>query len=575
MNEKLEELLRLALQTPEEVRALTEDLNTGYDAATESWEVIVKYHGNLEGLEPLGIQVEYLLAGYAILTVPEPLVEELASFPQIEYVEKPKQYYYEQFFAGTDSCIYELEQDTYGLTGQGVLLAVLDSGIEYRLPEFRKEDGSSRILELWDQTANRIFTQEEINQALLTQDAREQLALVPSIDATGHGTAVAALAVGNSTAYKGIATEADLLVVKLGLPGERSFPRTTEIMRAVTYAVQTGVELGRPLVINLSFGNTYGAHDGTSLLERFLDNAAEIGRTVICVGSGNEGSNGGHLQGNLLERNPAEIELAVAEYETSLSVQLWKNYGDAFSVFLRSPGGQEVEIAGNIGRGKYTVDVEQTRVLVYVGEPTPYAVAQEIYLELIPLERNYITAGIWSLRLEAGTIENVVSGNYYLYLPSGAVRNEGTGFFRATPEVTLTIPSTAAKVLTVGAYDRVFDSYAEFSGRGYGDATRTIGVVAAGLTKPDLVAPGTNLTVPTTFGGTTTVSGTSFATPIVSGSVALLMEWGIVRGNDVFLYGEKIKAYLRSGARPLRGEAVYPNERVGWGALCVADSLPR
>ncbi len=126
----------------------------------------------------------------------------------------------------------------------------------------------------------------------------------------------------------------------------------------------------------------------------------------------------------------------------------------------------------------------------------------------------------------------------------------------------------------MGAYDGIYDAYADFSGRGYADTERTIGVVMSGLAKPDLAAPGVNILAPDLYGGYHPVTGTSFATPIVSGSAALLMEWGIVRGNDVFLYGEKVKAYLRKGARPLRGEGEVPNDRVGWGALCVRDSLP-
>lgn len=619
MNEKLEELLRLALETPEEVRQQTEDLNTGFDEETKTWELIVKYHGSLDGLEEMGIQVEYLIAGYAILTVPEALVDEVVAVEEVEYVEKPKRYFYNQVLPREGSCIIELGQPTpsqpmpgqptpgqpsqgqsilgpfndngrtgtAGLSGEGIVIAVLDSGIEYRLPEFRRPDGSTRIRFLWDQTLElggtsdaapflkgTIFTEAEINEALALDSGMEQFARLPSLDVSGHGTAVAAIAAGNSSEYRGVAPEAELIVVKLGVPGEFSFPRTTEIMRAVTFAVQKGVELGRPTVINMSFGNTYGAHDGSSLLERFLDNAAEIGRTVICVGSGNEGSNDGHIEGNLNEQNPAEIELVVADYESSLSVQLWKNYSDEFDVFLRSPGGREVRITERINAGKYTIDLEQTRVLIYLGDPTPYSVTQEIYFEMIPLSGNYIDSGVWTIRLEASPEDEAILGNYYFYLPSGAIRNEGTGFLRSTPDVTLTIPSTAAKVITVGAYDPVFESYAEFSGRGYADVDRTIGVVMAGLAKPDLVAPGVDIVVPSSFGGSRVVSGTSFATPIVSGSAALLMEWGIVRGNDPFLYGEKIKAYLRKGARPLRGEAEYPNEKVGWGALCVADSFP-
>ncbi len=590
MNQKLENLLQLALQTPEETRARTGDLNVGFDEETRTWELIIKYHGNLEGLEEAGILFEPLIAGYGILTVPEPLVEAVAELEQIEYVEKPKRYFYQITNPVSDSCIVQVSGRDLSLTGKGVLLAVLDSGIDITLPEFRKTDGSTRIRYLLDQTiGNREFSGEELDEFLLSGERNS----LPGMDTSGHGTAVAGIAAASPVRreegnYQGVATEAELLIVKLGIPEARSFPRTTEIMRGITWAIRKSLELGMPLVINLSFGNSYGAHDGASLIERFLDNAAEIGRTVICVGSGNEGANGGHLAGSL-ERagsvaglpsgrqpasfyRPAQIELAVAEYEQTLNVQLWKNYSDSYRIFLRAPGGEEVQVPDRVNGGKYVLELEETEILVYQGEPTPYTVAQEIYFDMLPSGRRYITSGIWTFRIEP---VEVVTGNYYFYLPAAAVRNAGTGFYQSTPDVTLTIPSTASKVLTVGAYDSLYQAYADFSGRGYANPDRTIGVVTAGFAKPDVVAPGVDVLAPNLYGGYTPVTGTSFATPIVAGAAALLMEWGIVRGNDTFLYGEKVKAYLRKGAQPIRGESVYPNQRVGWGRLCVAESLKK
>ena len=594
MDQKLENILNLALETPEEEREQTESLNVGYSAETRSWELIIKYHGSLDRLREQNIVVEELIAGYAILTVPEALVDMVSDTPEIEYVEKPKRFYYGQTFPAGTSCFPPVTMRTPFLNGRGVLLAVLDSGITWDLEVFRKADGSTRIRYLWDQTVSEEtgdvrygkmpdgfsigteYTAEEINAAL-QMHTWDRYRLIPSRDLSGHGTAVAGIAAGRSAdgLYTGAAPEAELIVVKLGLPGnsggvEEGFPRTTEILRGVTYALWKARQLNMPLVINLSFGNSYGSHDGSSLLERFLDNASEIGKTVICVGSGNEGAARGHFAGNITR--DSRVELAVGNYERSLNIQLWKNYSDVFRIRLQSPGGEEAELTTNIQGGKYTLKLEQTRILVYLGEPLPYAVAQEIYLEMIPVTGSYINAGIWTIRLEPVM---TVTGQYYLYLPAGNGRGDSTGFYRSTPQVTLTVPSTAAKVITVGAYDPVYDTYADFSGRGYADSTRTIGVAAAGLTKPDLVAPGVNIQAPDVYGTFTPTTGTSFATPIVSGAAALLMEWGIVRGNDPFLYGEKIKAYLRKGARPLRGEMEYPNDRVGYGRLCVADSLPQ
>jgi minor extracellular serine protease Vpr len=144
--------------------------------------------------------------------------------------------------------------------------------------------------------------------------------------------------------------------------------------------------------------------------------------------------------------------------------------------------------------------------------------------------------------------------------------NRATRFLVSDPDTTLTIPSTASRVVSVGAYDDSYLSYADFSGRGYTRLNTSV--------KPDLAAPGVGIMAPRAGGGYGPVTGTSFAAPFVSGSAALMMEWGIVRGNDPFLYGEKVKAYLIRGARPLPGETIYPNQRLGFGRLCLEDSFP-
>ena len=152
------------------------------------------------------------------------------------------------------------------------------------------------------------------------------------------------------------------------------------------------------------------------------------------------------------------------------------------------------------------------------------------------------------------------------WLPSSTVLNRSTYFLPSTPDTTLTIPSTASMAVAVGAYNGNNNTFADFSGRGFTRVTSQV--------KPDLVAPGVNLMAPKNGGGYEAVTGTSFATPMVSGAAALLMQWGIVEGNDGFLYGEKLKAYLIQGARQMPGYEVWPNPQMGWGMLCVRDSLP-
>jgi subtilisin family serine protease len=160
----------------------------------------------------------------------------------------------------------------------------------------------------------------------------------------------------------------------------------------------------------------------------------------------------------------------------------------------------------------------------------------------------------------------IVRGQYQFWLPASSSLNRGTGFVSPTPDYTLTIPSTALNVITVGAYDSIKDTYATFSGRGPTSFLPT--------NKPDLVAPGVSIYTTSNGGGYEKVTGTSFATPFVTGAAALLMQWGIVEGNDRFLYGQKLKAYLLKGAKQLAGYEKYPNDVVGWGKLCVRDSLP-
>ena len=590
-NQKLEVLLNLALEIEEAERVKSGLLGVGFSKEAGTWELIVKYNGDIKRLQSNVIQVEELIAGYAIVTIPESLIDTFTQLDEVEYVEKPKRLYFSTLEGKQASCVWPVTQADPYLTGSGVLIAVIDSGIDFESPEFRDEQGNTRIRFLWDQTLDAGQVNAQLPEE--NEEFREKAAppegfqtgvefseyridaalksrfpgrIVPSVDTSGHGTAVAAIAAAGGRLldgqYQGVAPESELLVVKMGTPRPDSFPRTTELMRAVTYAVRKAVELGMPLAVNLSFGNTYGSHDGTSLVERFLDNISEIGRTVVCVGSGNEGAAGGHVSGSFgmqgQTSDKRQIELSIGNYQTTLSIQLWKEYADVFLTELVSPGGarEQIDLSREGGR---RVIMENTEVLIYVGEPSPYSVNQEIYFDLLPVGR-YVDPGIWTIVLSP---VRTVTGNYDFYLPGNTVLNAGTRFFTPSPEKTLTIPSTASGVITVGAYDAEYESYADFSGRGYPLVSIPGGRTLQMVVKPDLVAPGVNIR---TIGPGNTfvqVSGTSFATPFVTGSAALMMEWGIVRGNDVFLYGEKVKAYLRRGARAVRGEKVYPNERVG------------
>lgn len=578
-NQKRENLLNLALSATDEERERSENLDVGYDPEERTWELIVRHSGSLAGLAGAGIQVDELLNGYAVLVVPEHLVDQVSELNQIEYIEKPKRLFFASNMARVASCLSVVQSPSGtgnvtggvisglsgGLTGRGVLVAVIDSGIDYLNQDFRNEDGSTRILMLMDQDRGRIYTREEINEALDAPDRAGALERVPSVDLSGHGTAVAAIAAGNGRGsqgvYRGVAYESDLLVVKLGAPLADNFPRTTQLMKGLDFVIRQAQELGRPVAVNLSFGNTYGSHDGTSLLETFMNDISNYGRSVLVAGTGNEGTGNGHTAGRLVMGSDTDVELSIAPFETGMGVQLWKSYVDAFAIRLITPSG------GSIGPidsrlGPQTLNYGGTRILIYYGKPSPYSKAQEVYFDFIPI-RDYLDSGIWTFRL---TPERIVTGQYDMWLPSRGILNPSTRFLMPVPETTLTIPSTAANVISVGAYDDSYQSYADFSGRGFTRQTQQV--------KPDLVAPGVDIVTARSGGGYEAVTGTSFAAPFVAGSAALLMQWGIVDGNDPFLYGEKVKAYLARGARHLPGYEVWPNPQLGYGALCVRDSLP-
>lgn len=572
-NQNIENLLNLALDATTGEREKSQNLNVGYDAQNREWEVIIKYSGEISEIKSFASSVVLLKNGYAIVTLKESDISKLSEVPQIEYIEKPKRLYFEVVNGRRVSCINSVQSTRFfqeegggPLFGSGVLVAILDSGINYELPDFRKIDGSTRILRLWDQTIpgnppagyyiGTEYTKDQINAALEGEEN-----LVPSRDGSGHGTAVAGIAAGNGRGaageFRGVASESELLIVKLGNARAGGFPRTTELMQALNYVVEVAEEQNMPLAVNLSIGNTYGSHDGTSLLERFIDDISGYGRTVICVGSGNEGNSAGHTSGRVGKEQAEVIQLAVQQREPTLSVQIWKSYVDEIGIEIFAPSGERMDpIRQELGPQRFQLG--ETELLLYYGKPSPYSVNQEIYIEFLPLQQ-YVDSGVWRILLEP---QRVVDGTYEMWLPSQSTLNIGTAFLYPTPALTLTIPSTAHRVITVGAYDARTLTYASFSGRG-GNGQ-----------KPDLVAPGVGVRTVTANGTYQEVSGTSFATPFVTGGAALLMEWGIVNGEDEFLYGEKVKAYLHRGARPLPGFVEYPNTEIGYGALCVRDSIP-
>lgn len=574
-------------------------------------ELIVRYEGDLSRAQQLGeVEITTLLGGYALLTLEEEQAAEVLSCPCIIYAELPTRVFFSVEEGKAASCIYNRPSAPEGmvssLSGEGVLVAVIDSGIDYAHPDFRKEDGTTRIAALWDQTlasgtppegyrTGSLYTEEDINRALLERRPENRRSIVPSTDLSGHGTHVAGIAAGNGRAssgrYRGVAYESTLLIVKLAAGNVSDAYGTARMMEAVDFCIRYAMERDLPLVINLSFGNNYGAHNGKSLLETYLDTVIPLTRCSLCIGTGNEGGGRRHAGGVLREENTETIELAVVGRERAIYLQLWKNYTDRFLVELQMPSGDSFRFSYEDGEsmtsfGSGLLFTGRGRSIRYGGAelevlwslPTPYqdlSVVQ-IAIEAVSAQGSVgggeLSQGIWKINLLP---KEILEGTYDIWILQGTESSQ-SGFVRPVQERTLTIPSTTGRCIAVGAYDTRRDSLASFSGRGYPRGT--------GSVKPDLVAPGVDIMSCAPGGGYAVKTGTSMATPFVSGSAALLMEWGIVRGNDRYLYGEKLTAYLQRGAGrssslefpTASGNARlgFPNPAAGYGTLCLSESLP-
>lgn len=544
--------------------------NIFYPREAGNVEVIVKYNGDIAAAAAaVGAQAEILSETFAILTLDTQKIPELMNFSEVEYIELPRILYYMLNRASRAACISPA-QERFNLTGNGVIVGIIDSGIDYAHPDFRNPDGTTRILYIWDQTtpgtppagfaAGTEYSAAQLNEAL---ESRMPYNIIPRLDNVGHGTAVTAVAAGNGRASGGrnigAAYEASIIVVRLGSRGSESFARTTEIMRAYKYILDKATQLNMPVAINLSYGTNDGSHDGNSLFETFIDEMATRWKSVFCVATGNEGFSGHHFTGNAVQGGTLDVEFVTSGLLPRFYMTLWKNFADTFAFELIAPNG---DIIGPI-RPSNAISRQRlgsAYVTIIYGQPTHYNISQEVYFNFEAAE-NSIPPGLWRLRV---TASQVVDGRFDIWLPVMEEVTAQTAFTMPNPETTLSIPSTALNVISVGAYNSLINASADFSGRGF---TRQIVYV-----KPDIVAPGVGIMTARPGGGYDAFSGTSIATPFVTGAAALMLEWGVVRGNDPFLYGQKVKAYLRKGARRNKGIS-YPNPIRGYGALCLMSSM--
>ncbi|OON99860.1 MAG: peptidase S8 and S53 subtilisin kexin sedolisin [Epulopiscium sp. Nele67-Bin004] len=541
-------------------------------------DIVIKYNGDIEQVaRQVGGVVQIISEKFAVMSISQDRVSELEVFMEVEYMETAKLLTYNLIQSTTAACAKTVQNNRpYELKGNGVLLGIIDSGIQYAHQDFRNLDGTTRIASIWDQGISgrppegfkigTEYTRDQINEALRQPSSAGRLSVVPSQDTVGHGTHVASIAGGNGNAggYVGVAPEAEFIIVKLGRGSStnQSFVRNVEIMLGIKYVIEQAKKLGKPIAINLSSGMNEGPHDGRSLIEQYIDEVSGFWKTNIVIASGNEGASQTHTRGIVPKSGTGNFTFQVGDNQRSYSLSVWKSFIDTFEFEIISPSGNRTGriLYSQASNGARVFVLERTKIYATFVGPSPLNGAEEFAVFLTGVSGANITSGIWTVNIYG---IDVIDGQYSVWGPTAELAGDSTYMLQPTRYGTLTTPSTARNGITVGAYNSLTNQIAPFSGAGYPRSDAII--------KPDLVAPGVDITAASTTGGYIKYSGTSMATPHVAGACALLMEWGIVKGNRPFLYGELLKTFLLRGTNKTGLD--IPSREWGYGRLCVKNSL--
>ncbi len=541
-------------------------------------DIIVDYDVIVEILEGADVEFCYreIDAGYGIAHVRRSQVQPV-SIGNYGYSTIPKLYGLMQagergFDASPLAAMgnIRVQNPPLALQGSGVIVGFVDTGIDYREDVFRREDGSSRILSIWDQTIQTgeppegfaygtEYRRADIDRALA---AAEPETVVPSTDTNGHGTKMASAAAGSlldqGLTFRGAAPLADIAVVKL--KGAKAYLRDyyliddraeafaeNDIMEAVNYLQQMAVAFSRPVVIVIGLGTNMGSHDGTSALDSYLNIVAGRRSRVVVVGGGNEGDREHHYENFM----PSNVEIRVAGQMKGFCAEIWGSLPDVYAVSIRSPGGEVspvIDFRNGMDRNVSFI-FERTRIQVGI-----VLVEKDAGDPLIFLRFADPTPGIWTVTLTASARGPNGNGIYHMWLPIEEFLEQRVTFLQPSPDVTLTEPANASEVITISAYDSYTDSWYASSGRGF---SRSGGI------KPDLAAPGVG--VHTALGET---DGSCMAVSLAAGCVAQFLEWAIVDGNAFAVDSRGTKSFLIQGAeRP--GDIRYPDKRWGYGRLNI------
>lgn len=493
-----------------------------------------------------------------------------------------------------------LNQPLLNVRGQGVLIGFLDTGIDYLREDFKASGGRTRIAAVWDQTIQSVnyeedigeaagteqydreqvqgmvqygtvYTREDINAALAAErEGQNPYDIVPSRDENGHGTFLAGVAAASKTAdYIGAAPEAEILMVKLKpakkylrdfylLPERVEAYSETDMMMGVRFLQQYAIREKKPLVICVGLGTSSGSRTGALPFADLLNTLARQVNTVVVTCTGNEANNRTHTSGLAVsDTEPSEIEITVGADERGFVMEIWAESLDILSVAITSPSGERISrIPARIDTGGvYNFLLERSQVAVDYRVVESASGYEVIFMRFINPAQ-----GIWKIHLYSLT--NIV-GRYNAWLPLKQFLSGDTYFLNSNPSTTLTEPSAAERVISVGAYNHITDASYAASGRGY---------TATGLIKPDFVAPGVDVYGVRAGGGYTTRTGTSVAAAHAAGAAALLLTWGVTDGNLPYMGTNEVKSVLIRGAKR-ENNTVYPNNIYGYGKMDVIEAF--
>lgn len=466
-----------------------------------------------------------------------------------------------------------------GLNGENTIIGFIDTGIDYTNPLFIDENGDTRIGMIWDQTLiglensdelptpfyGTTFSRSQINEALRQEFPLES---VPTRDENGHGTFMAGVAAGGTNRendFSGIAAKAEIAVVKLketkpylrsyfGVPENVPAYQETDIIYAVDYLMKYAAAKNLPLSLFIGVGSSNGGHLGLTFIERYLSYILDNAGIMVSVPAGNEGNQRLHYAGNMDENAEYQrVEVNVDEGQEVLTIELWGNAPTTFALGLVSPQGDRIDrIPPRFGQEE-SLWLPVSRSTVYVAYQLIETYSGD---ELIFIRITNPTPGIWSFLVYA---DDGKQRTFDMWMPLRQFLRPDTYFLRSEPNNTIVIPGNANLAMTMTAYNHLNGSIYAQASRGYN---------ARNQVKPDLAAPGVNITGPGLRGNFVRMSGTSAAAAHSAGMMALFLQWNVENYNIGVFFAAQIQSFFVNNA--IRdNEQEYPNTIWGYGIINI------